>query len=114
MARKGTYSRWASISTAGHLHASSGRNAAQSRSQGKIRSAHSCRQIRESRPYSDHEKTHRNGERAPARRPQMVGTQALTKTDTHLVNSGVTNRTICAPLASVTTPIDNLPEDLES
>ena len=28
--------------------------------------------------------------------------------------SEVTNRTMCAPLASVTSPIDNLPDDLES
>src|SRR5262245_34277850 len=48
------------------------RNATQSRSQGKIRSAHSRRKIRESRRYSDHEKAHRNGKCAPERRPQMV------------------------------------------
>src|ERR1700730_3930524 len=53
--------------TAGHLHARSGRNAIQSLSQGKIRSAHSRRKIWESRPYSDHEKARRNGKCSPAR-----------------------------------------------
>jgi NDP-sugar pyrophosphorylase family protein len=37
----------------------------------------SSRKIRQGRPYSDHEKIHRNAERAPAIRPQMVGTQSI-------------------------------------
>src|SRR5580700_7342078 len=82
MARQGTHQGRTSISTAGHLHARSGRNAVQSRSQGKIRSAHSRRKIWESRPYSDHEKARRNGKCSPARWADMVRTETLTKTDT--------------------------------
>lgn len=71
---QGTHQGQTSISTAGHLHARSGRNAVQSRSQGKIRSAHSRRKIWESRPYSDHEKARRNGKCSPARWADMVRT----------------------------------------
>jgi hypothetical protein len=45
-------------------------------------------------------------------RPEAVGSSCGILT--HLTDSEVTNHAICAPLATVTPPIDNLPDDLES
>ena len=72
------------IFTPSHLYARLGRHALQPGSQSKIRSAHSRRQATKSRPNCNHAKAHRNRKCSPARWAEMVGNQALTKTDTHL------------------------------